>query len=86
MTATYSADKTAQGASVYFANALAPNGSSYESKAVVGNRFVDFPVDVPVRLEFVIEHVRSNPATLPYCEFSIGGKTVEIRDINLLQQ
>lgn len=66
-----------------FRQAVDAEGDNYERCYVEGSKYRSFPDGVPVKVEYFIEDVKTNPGILPFVGLSVDYKKIEIRNLPL---
>lgn len=66
-----------------FRKAIDPDGESFDTCYVSGDKYRTFPEDVPVKIEYFIDDVRKNPGTLSFVGLSVDYKKIEIRNLKI---
>lgn len=67
--------------SLGFRKAIDANGEGYDKCYVYGDTYRTFPTDVPVKIEYFIDDVTSNPKRLSFVGLTIDYKKIEIRNL-----
>lgn len=68
-----------------FRKALDREGDAYDTCYVDGSSWRTFPDDVPVKIEFYIDNVKTNPGTLSFVGLSVDYQKIEIRNLPILE-
>lgn len=64
-----------------FRQALDQDGDAYDTCYVSGSSYRSFPEDVPVKIEYFIDNVRSNPGKLSFVGLSVDYQKIEIKNL-----
>lgn len=81
---TYVGKKTLSGdCALGFRKALDTEGESYDTCYVYGDTYRTFPDDVPVKIEYFIDNVKSNPGRLSFVGLTVDYKKIEIRNLKI---
>ena len=66
-----------------FRQAVDEEGDNYERCYVEGSKYRSFPDGIPVKVEYFIEDVKTNPGILQFVGLSVDYKKIEIRNLPL---
>lgn len=64
-----------------FRQALDADGEAYDTCYVSGATYRAFPEDVPVKIEYFIDNVRSNPGKLSFVGLTVDYQKIEIKNL-----